>query len=90
MKDTNKEVSRFLNNHIEANSKMPTVLKALNKLERIGMYVEDVSDESGYPNFHIRTEEGMVRVYKSPRTGFHVQCWERAEFRYSGIPTFFG
>lgn len=89
MRDRNADVKAFLNANIKSTSKLSSVLKATDRLKRMGMYVEDVSEESGYPNFHIRTEEGMVRIYKSPRQGFVVQGWERVQFNYSGIPTFF-
>lgn len=55
----------------------------------MGMYVEDASEESGYLNYRIRTEDGYVRVYKHPRLGYQIQPWEMVQFKYSGIPVFF-
>ena len=90
MRDTNKEVKMFLENRgIRPTSAKISILKALSRLQRMGVYVEDASDEMGYPNYRIRTEEGMVRVYKHMRNGWQIQCWEQVEFKYSGIPTFF-
>lgn len=90
MRDTNAEVKAFLESHIKPTSRKADVLKALNRLQRQGMYVKDASDEIGYPNYRVRTAEGYVRVYERRRDGWQIQCWETVEFRYSGIPTFFG
>lgn len=89
MKDTNKEVRSFLEHNIKPNSSRKTVLKTMDRLRRMGMYVEDASDEMGYLNYRVRTEEGYVRVYDHRRLGYQIQPWERAEFKYSGIPVFF-
>ena len=89
MKDTNKEVKSFLEHSIRPDSKRQTVLKAMDRLRKMGMYVEDASEEMGYLNFRVRTEEGYVRVYKHPRFGYQIQPWEMVEFKYSGIPVFF-
>lgn len=89
MRDTNKEVKSFLEHNIQPDSKRQTVLKTMDRLRRMGMYVEDASEEMGYPNFRVRTEEGYVRVYKHPRFGYQIHPWEMVEFKYSGIPVFF-
>lgn len=89
MKDTNKEVKSFLEHNIRSNSKRQTVLRAMDRLRKMGLYVEDASEEMGYLNFRVRTEEGYVRVYKHPRFGYQIQPWEMVEFKYSGIPVFF-
>lgn len=89
MKDTNKEVKSFLEYNIKPDSKRQTVLRAMDRLRKMGMYVEDASEEMGYLNFRVRTEEGYVRVYKHPRFGYQIQPWEMVEFKYSGIPVFF-
>ena len=90
MRDTNKEIKAFLEKRgIKSTSAKTSILKALSRLQRIGIYVEDASDEMGYLNYRIRTEEGMVRVYKHMRNGWQIQCWEQVEFKYFGIPTFF-
>ena len=89
MKDTNKEVRSFLEHNIKPNSSRKTVLKTMDRLCRMGMYVEDASEEMGYLNFRVRTEEGYVRVYKHPRFGYQIQPWERDQFKYPGIPVFF-
>lgn len=89
MKDTNKEVKSFLEHNIRPDSKRQTVLRAMDRLRKMGLYVEDASEEMGYLNFRIRTEEGYVRVYKHTRLGYQIQPWERVEFKYSGIPVFF-
>lgn len=90
MRDTNNEVKAFLEKRgIKAISAKSSILKALSRLQRMGIYVEDASDEGGYPNYRIKTEDGMVRVYKHMRNGWQIQCWEYVEFKYSGIPTFF-
>ena len=87
-KDRNEEVARFLEER-NVTRDLKSARKALRELAKSGIYVEDASDESGYPNYHVRTEEGMVRVYKNGRKEIVVQKWERTEFKYSGIPTFF-
>ena len=89
MKDTNKEVKSFLEHNIRSDSKRQTVLRAMDRLRKMGLYVEDASEEMGYFNFRVRTEEGYVRVYKHPRFGYQIQPWEMVEFKYSGIPVFF-
>ena len=89
MKDTNKEVKSFLEHNIRPDSKRQTVLRAMDRLRKMGMYVEDASEEMGYLNFRVRTEEGYVRVYKHPRFGYQIQPWKMVEFKYSGIPVFF-
>ena len=89
MKDTNKDVKSFLEHNIIPDSKRQTVLRAMDRLRKIGMYVEDASEEMGYLNFRVRTEDGYVRVYKHPRFGYQIQPWEMVEFKYSGIPVFF-
>lgn len=89
MKDTNKEVKSFLEHNIRSDSKRQTVLRVMDRLRKMGLYVEDVSEEMGHPNFRVRTEEGYVRVYKHPRFGYQIQPWEMVEFKYSGIPVFF-
>ncbi len=89
MRDTNKEVKRFLKHNIKPDSKLQTVLKTIDRARRMGLYVEDASDEMGYLNYRIRTEEGYVRVYKHTRLGYQIQPWKRVEFKYSGIPVFF-
>ena len=89
MKDTNKEVKSFLEHNIKSDSKRQTVLRTMDRLRKMGMYVEDASEEMGYLNFRVRTEEGYVRVYKHPRFGYQIQPWEMVEFKYSGIPVFF-
>lgn len=89
MRDTNAVVGAFLGSKIKPNSQRATVLKALDRLKRKGMYVEDDSEESGYPNYRVRTAEAYVRVYKA-RDGWKIQCWESIPLTYSGIPTFFG
>lgn len=89
MRDTNKEVKSFLEHNIKANSSRKVVLKTMDRLRRMGLYVEDASDEMGYLNYRIRTEEGYVRVYDHRRLGYQIQPWERVEFKYSGIPVFF-
>lgn len=89
MKDTNKEVKNFLENHIKPNTKCSTVLKTMERLRKMGMYVEDASEESGYLNYRVRTEDGYVRVYKHPRFGYQIQPWKMVQFKYSGIPVFF-
>lgn len=87
LKDRNEEVARFLEER-NATRDLKTMRKALKELENHGIHVEDASEESGYPNYRIRTEEGMVRLYKN-RKEIGLQKWERTEFKYSGIPTFF-
>lgn len=89
MRDTNKEVKSFLEHNIKANSSRKVVLKTMDRLRRMGLYVEDASDEMGYLNYRIRTEEGYVRIYDHRRLGYQIQPWERVEFKYSGIPVFF-
>lgn len=89
MRDTNKEVKSFLEHNIRSDSKRQTVLKTIDRARRMGLYVEDASEEMGYLNFRVRTEEGYVRVYKHPRFGYQIQPWEMVEFKYSGIPVFF-
>ena len=89
MRDTNKDVKSFLEHNIKQDSKLSTVLKTMERLRRMGMYVEDASEESGYLNYRIRTEDGYVRVYKHPRFGYQIQPWEMVQFKYSGIPVFF-
>lgn len=89
MKDTNKEVKSFLEHNIRPDSKRQTVLRTMDRLRKMGMYVEDASEEMGYLNFRVRTEEGYVRVYKRPRFGYQIQPWKMVEFKYSGIPVFF-
>lgn len=89
MKDTNKEVKSFLEHNIQPDGKRQTVLRAMDRLRKMGMYVEDASEESGYLNYRIRTEDGYVRVYKHPRLGYQIQPWEMVQFKYSGIPVFF-
>lgn len=89
MRDTNNEVKSFLENHIKPNSKRSTVLKTIDRLQRMGMYVEDASEEMGYLNYRIRTEEGYVRVYDHRHLGYQIQPWEMIQFKYSGIPVFF-
>lgn len=89
MKDTNKEVKSFLEHNIRPDNKRQTVLRTMDRLRKMGMYVEDASEEMGYLNFRVRTEEGYVRVYKHPRFGYQIQPWEMVEFKYSGIPVFF-
>ena len=89
MKDTNKEVKSFLEHNIRSDSKRQTVLRTMDRLRKMGMYVEDASEEMGYLNFRVRTEEGYVRVYKHPRFGYQIQPWKMVEFKYSGIPVFF-
>lgn len=89
MKDTNKEVKSFLEHNIRSDSKRQTVLRVMDGLRKMGLYVEDASEEMGYLNFRVRTEEGYVRVYKHPRFGYQIQPWEMVEFKYSGIPVFF-
>ena len=79
----------FLQHNIKPDSKLKTVLKTIDRGRRIGLYVEDASEEMGYLNYRIRNEEGYVRVYKHTRLGYQIQPWERAEFKYSGIPVFF-
>ena len=90
MKDTNEEVKAYLDSRINPGSSNKVVLRALNRIERMGIGVEDNSEESGYPNYSIRTEEGRVRVYKHHRDGWQVQPWKSVTFSYSGVPTFFG
>lgn len=89
MRDTNKEVKSFLEHNIKPNSSLKIVLKTMDRLRRMGMYVEDASDEMGYLNYRVRTEEGYVRVYDHRRLGYQIQPWEMVEFKYSGIPVFF-
>lgn len=89
MRDTNNDVKSFLEHNIKYNSRRSIVLKTMERLRRMGMYVEDASEESGYLNYRIRTEDGYVRVYKHPRLGYQIQPWEMVQFKYSGIPVFF-
>ena len=47
MKDTNKEVKSFLEHNIRSDSKRQTVLRAMDRLRKMGLYVEDASEEMG-------------------------------------------
>lgn len=61
------------------------ILKAI---EKSGLVYEDVSEESGYFNIHIPTDDGAyVRIYKAKR-GFVVQRFTWVRFKWSGIPVF--
>lgn len=90
MKDTNKEVKAFLVARLGNKATMKQIQRSLAILKKEGIYANDDSGEYGYLNVHIRTADGMVRIYKHPHDGICVQAWKQTQVTYSGIPTFFG
>lgn len=71
---------------IYGNAKSPKAIKKA--LEKAGLIVEDLSEESGYFNLHIPFDGGHYRVYKAHDGKIKEQVWRPVELKWSGIPTF--
>ena len=50
--------------------------------------IKNVSEEYGYFNIRIYTENGYIRVYKKAKQ-YIVQSFTPCKMEYSGVPTFF-
>lgn len=66
----------------------------LRAIRAAGYLPEDLSAEYGYTNIRVRAFGGYVRIYK-PTSGRDrgrvlFQVWEPVNFKYSGVPVFFG
>lgn len=71
------------------NGRYITTDKLLRMLLKAGYTVDNLTDECGYTNMHIKSKEGYIRVYKAhKRRELLIQDWKPVKICASGIPTF--